>query len=60
MHFSPIVLVSRLQNQHPFCIEERENRVEAAIFQNFFDWIRKEKDSKDYMGDVNGSCELMD
>ena len=43
MHLSPIALVSRLRNQWPFCIEEQENRVEGAIFQVLFDWIREKK-----------------
>ena len=56
MHLSPIALVSRLRNQWPFCIEEQENRVEGAIFQILFDWIREKKDSK-VVGGVKGTCE---
>ena len=55
MHFSPILPVSRLRNQWPFCIKEGGRRscrgIEETIFQPFSNRIRKKK----IMGDVNSN-----
>ena len=53
MHFSPILLVSELRSQWPFCIKEEEDRVEETNFQTF----RSDPQENGYMGDVDGTWE---